>query len=208
MAYNFFPLHSFRSKFKKTKVLNKPVSDKVYNYFAAFNKDYADFIKEEGFCSYAGGLFSTIDPFDYVDMLSLPGIDETTAARQQFEGGWAAPLVKTGFGDFVFCDLKIDARNDMYYSFYGEKYNMGSGIGYFFEMQLTDAEFLSTSFKKRLFNQAIKKFGELKADENFGFPMDFPWAKEKELEKINNVLVYDTKEYFHQLSKKYAPATN
>jgi hypothetical protein len=205
MASHYFPLYSFRSKFKKTKVLNKPVSDKTYEYFTALNTDYADFIKEEGFCSYAGGLFSTVDPLDYADMLSLPGIGEATQVRQNIESGWAVPLVKTGFGDFVFCDLKVNARNDIYYSFYNEKYNMGSDVGYFLEMQLTDSEFLSSSFKKRLFNQAVKKFGEPKADENFGFPMDFPWDKEKDLEKIDNVLVYKTLDYFNQLSAKHAP---
>jgi hypothetical protein len=205
MASLYFPLYCFRSKFKKTKVLNKPVSDKTYEYFAALNTDYAGFIKEEGFCSYAGGLFSTIDPFDYAAMLSLPGIDEESAIRRNMESGWAVPLVKTGFGDFVFCDLKSGGRNDIYHSFYGEKYNMGSDVGYFFEMQLPRADFLSTSFKKRLFTQAVKKFGEPKADENFGFPMDFPWDKEKDLEKTGNVLLYKTLDYFNQLSVKNTP---
>ncbi len=207
MAYSYFPLQSFISKYKKTRVLNKAAPESTLAYLEGLNTDYAAFIRDEGgFCSYAGGLFSTIDPFDYVDMLDLPGMTETNATRKRMEGGWSVPVIKTGFGDFLFCDLKVDAGNDIYHSFYNERYNMGSGIGYLFTMRLTEADFLNKSLKKRLFTQAVKKFGELKADENFSFPMDFPWDKEKDLEKIDNVLLYKTLDYFNQLSAKHAPA--
>lgn len=204
MAYSYFPLQSFVSKYKKTRVLNKAVPGSTHAYLESLNKDYAGFIQDEGgFCSYAGSLFSTVDPFDYVDLLDLPGITETNAARKRMEDGWSVPLIKTGFGDFLFCDLKIDAGNDIYHSFYNERYNMGSGIGYLFTMRLTDAGFLNKSLKKRLFTLAVKKYGEPKADENFGFPMDFPRAKEKDLEKIDHVLLYKTADYYHLLSEKH-----
>lgn len=199
---NYFPLYSFKSKFKKTKVLNKPVPDKTYDYFAAFNKDYADFIKEEGFCSYAGGLFSLVDPFDYVGLLTLPGLE--VISQNAFDMGHEVPLIRSGFGDIIICDMKLDTRNDFYHSFYNERYNMGSKVGYMFEMQLTDTDFLNDNFKKRLFNQVMKISGSPKADENFGFPMDFPWDRERELEKKENVRVYNTVDYFNQLSKKHA----
>lgn len=202
MAHTYFPLRSFKSKFKKTKVLNKPVSDSTYEYFASYHPEYAAFIKEEGFCTYDGGLFSTIDPFDYAEALDLPGITETNHTRKRLEGGWSAPLIKTGFGDFLFCDLKIDAGNDIYHSFYNERYNMGSGIGYLFEMRLTDTGFQNSSLKKKLFNQAVKQFGELKEGENFGFPTDFPQGQ-KGLEKIDHVQVYQTQDYLNLLSKRH-----
>jgi hypothetical protein len=203
MAVNFFPLISFAGKFKKTKVLNKPVSLKVYKYFAGFNKDYADFLKEEGFCTYANGLFSTIDPFDHVNMLERANISHFSPVKKQIAAGWEVPLIKTGFGDLIICDLKVDASNNMYYAFYDERYNMGSGVGYLFEMNLTDSEFQTKLLKKRLFNEAVKKFGALKPDECFGFPMDFPWAKEKEIEKIGNVRIYKLETYYELLSGKY-----
>ena len=70
-------------------------------------------------------------------------------------------------------------------------------------MNLTDTEFQTKTLKKRLFNEAVKKFGPLKPDECFGFPMDFPWAKEKEIEKIGNVSIYKLETYYELLAKKY-----
>jgi hypothetical protein len=203
MVVNFFPLISFTSTFKKTKVLNKPVSLKVYKYFAAFNEGYADFLKEEGFCTYANGLFSTIDPFDHANMLQKANISNFNPVKKQIASGWEVPLIKTAFGDLIICDLKVDSSNNIYHAFYDERYNMGGSLGYLFEMNLTDSEFQTKLLKKRLFNESVKKFGALKSDECFGFPIDFPWAKEKEIEKIGNVRIYNLENYYELLSAKY-----
>lgn len=191
---NYFDyISSFISKFKKTKVLVEEVSDEVYEYLAAQNKDYADFIRKEGFCSYENGLFSIVNPFTYKEEFNLPGITRLYSGEM---------IIKTGFGDFIVSDLKYDT-NCLHHSFYNGEYNIGSKVGYLLTFQMTDTSFLNETLKKRLFVKATKQFGVLQTDENFGFPMDFPWDREAELEKIENVLVYKTKDYLKLLSEKY-----
>ena|SRR6218665_146790 len=196
MAINYFDyISSFTGKFKKTRVLHEEVDAATYEYLAAKNKSYADFIKEEGFCSYENGLFSIVNPLTYSKELALPGITGLYSADV---------IVKTGFGDFIKSDLQWGAANVIHHSFYNGEGNIGSEVGYLLTFNLPDASFHKNFFKKKLFKQALEKFGPLKPDENFGFPMDFPWSKEKDLEKIENVSVYKTKEYLELLSKKYA----
>jgi hypothetical protein len=196
MALDYFDyISSFTGKFKKTKVLCEEVDAATYEYLAAKNKSYADFIKKEGFCSYENGLFSLINPMAYEKELALPGI-------VKLYGGDV--VLKSGFGDFIISELTHGTGNAIHRSFYNGEGNIGSGVGYLLTFQLPDATFQKNFLKKKLFKQAVEKFGTLKHDENFGFPMDFPWAKEKDLEKIENVSVYKTREYLKLLSQKYA----
>ncbi|MCU0439521.1 MAG: hypothetical protein MUC49_16640 [Raineya sp.] len=196
MAINYFDyISSFTSKFKKTRVLNELVDDKTYQYLAQKNIDFANFIKQEGFCSYQNGLFSFVNPLLYNSYLELPNL------RNVYSGNDV--VIKTAFGDLITSDLKHNTVNSHHYTFYNEAYNCGSNVGYLITFRLTDAAFLKNFSKKMLFKKALEKFGTLQPNENFGFPMDFPWKQEKHLEKIENVLVYKTEEYFHLLSNKY-----
>jgi len=191
---NYFDYISlFTGRFKKTKVLVEEVSDETYAWLAGLDKDYADFVREEGFCSYENGLFSIVDPLRYKAALSLPGITNVYSGEI---------IIKTGFGDFIKSDLQY-GTNCLHHSFYNGEYNIGSKVGYLLTFQLTDAAFIRETFKKKLFLQATEKYGPLQPDENFGFPMDFPWSKEKELEQLENVIVYKTSDYLEQLSLKH-----
>jgi hypothetical protein len=188
-------ISSFKSKFKKTRVFNEPVDDITYEYLAQKNVDFANFIKQEGFCSYQNGLFSFVNPLVYNQYLELPNL-------HNLYGGDV--VLKTAFGDLITSDLVHNSVNAYHHSFYNEVYNSSSDIGYLITFQLTDVTFLKTISKKGLFKKALEKFGTLKPDENFSFPMDFPWKKEKTLEKIENTLIYKTDNFFKLLSQKYA----
>jgi len=183
----------FEKRFKKTKVVNEEMDDETYHYLVEKHENYANFVKKEGFCSYENGLFSTINPLKYKRKLEANNIEN-------LYGG--DPIVMTGFGDFIFSDL-THGPNSFYYSFYDECYNCGSKVGEIFTNDLLDNEHQKESMKKKLFKQAIEKFGVLSHDQLFSFPMDFPWANEKDLEKIENVVVYSVDEYLKLIALKH-----
>lgn len=180
----------FEKRFKKTKVLNEVLDETTYQYLLEKHEKYANFIKKEGFCSYENGLFSIVNPLTYNRKLNENKIEN------KYSGD---VIVKTGFGDFIYSDLQ-NGTNSFYHSFFDESYNCGSEVGEILISDLLDNEFHKEQLRKKLFRQAIEKFGILKHYQNFSFPLDFPEKNSKELEKIENILIYDTEEYLRLLS--------
>ena len=66
MALDTIFFKSFGDKFKKKKPQYGHPSEKVLAlYKDKISAEFAEFMKEEGFCTYADGLFTSVDPFEY-----------------------------------------------------------------------------------------------------------------------------------------------
>lgn len=183
---------SFGDKFKKKKSQYGHPSEKTLAlYKEKISEEFAEFMKEEGFCVYADGLFTSIDPFEYKVVMEEYGINAEMAI----------PLIKNAFGDILYSDgyaLMI------LHTSYNEKYNFGAadpdGVKYFYVVRLTAADFHTKFFKKSLFNKALKEYGTLVPDESYGFVPAIPLGGTEKPEQIEKV---KTLEYLGMLSRSF-----
>jgi len=181
---------SFGKKFKNKKTRYAEVDDKVEAlYKEKISEEFAAFMKAEGFCVYADGLFTPVNPFDYLPVMADYGINVQMAV----------PLMKTAFGDIIYSDgygLMI-----LHVS-HNEKYTFGAadadGVKYFYVIRLTASDFHTKFFKKSLFGKALKEYGALAPDETYAFVPSVPAGGK---EGLGNIQKQNTLAYLRQLSQ-------
>jgi hypothetical protein len=158
-------------------------------YEEKISAEFAAMIKDEGLCTYAEGLFTMVDPRKYDEVLK----------DYKVYSDKCISLVKNAFGDLFYFD-GFECR--ILYTSHNENYSFATGdaVKYFFTFQLTDASFLTKNFKKKLFSQALKKYGALKPDETYGFVPALPLGGE---EKLENIEIVKTLEYLSILSQSF-----
>ena len=192
MALDTIFFKSFGDKFKKKKSQYGNPSEKVLAlYKDKISAEFAEFMKEEGFCTYADGLFTSVDPFEYKVVMEEYGINTDMAI----------PLIKNAFGDIIYSDGY--ALMILHVS-YNEKYSFGAadpdGVKYFYVIRLAASDFHTKFFKKSLFNKAMKEYGALAPDESYGFVPAIPLGGAEKLEQIEKV---KTLEYLSILAQSF-----
>ena len=192
MGLDTISFKSFSDKFKKKKSqYGHPSEDALALYKEKISEEFAGFMREEGFCVYADGLFTSIDPFAHKVVMEEYGIDPQMAI----------PLIKNAFGDILYSDgyaLMI------LHTSHNEKYSFGAadpdGVKYFYVIRLGAADFHTKFFKKALFNKALKAHGMLAPDESYGFVPAIPLGGAA---KVENTAKVKTLEYLSILSQSF-----
>ena len=192
MALDTIFYDSFRRKFKNKKEPYAKVDDKILAlYKDRISGEFADFMNEEGFCRYAEGLFTTIDPFAYLPVMEKYGVN----------GNMAVPLIKSAFGDILYSDGY--ALMILHVS-HNEKYAFGAadpdGVKYFYVVRLAAPDFHTKFFKKSLFTKALKIYGAPAPDETYAFVPSVPSGGK---EKLENIQKQNTLAYLEQLASEF-----
>jgi hypothetical protein len=190
MSLDSMPYSLFTDQYKKKKEKYEDASPALLKlYTKKVSAEFADMMKEEGLCSYMDGLFTTVDPALYEGVLK----------DYKVHSDKSIVLMKNAFGDLFYFD-GFDCR--ILYTSHNENYSFtgGDAVKYFFTFQMTEASFLTENFKKKLFGQALKKFGKLKPDETYGFVPAIPLGGE---EKLDNIEKVKTLEYLSILSQSF-----
>jgi hypothetical protein len=191
MSLSSLPYSLFTNKFKKKRTPYEAVDGQVFElYKKKVSEEFALFMKEEGFCSYLDGLFTTVNPITY----------KVVMEEFRMNVDMVMPLLKNGFGDIIFFD-GVSTR--ILYASYNEKHVLGSpsdAVKMLYAMRITEADFQNAFLKKKLFNKAVKEYGGLAPDETFGFVPAIPLGGEEKLEHIEKV---KTLEYLSILSQSF-----
>lgn len=191
MSLTLYPYTYFTDQFKKKKELYEQADKKTLSFLAEkVSTEYADFIQKEGFCQYKDGLFSTINPLRYANIIKA---FDLTPSRD-------IPLVASAFGDLFYFDGF--SMNVLHVSF-NEQGNIGGGdaVKYLFIFQLTDSDFHKNFLaKKTLFKKAVEKHGALKGGQCYGFT---PLVPDGGAEKAENIQVMDRLDYLAALGKAF-----
>ncbi|MEZ4234125.1 MAG: DUF1851 domain-containing protein [Polyangiaceae bacterium] len=180
----------FTDDFKKKKTRYAATSAALLTlYRKRVSAEFAEMMKAEGLCSYADGLFTTVDTKQYKGVLKEFGLPSDSLV-----------LLKNAFADLFYfdgfeCRILYTSHNESY-SFAG-----GDAVKYFFTFQLTDASFQRKNFKKRLFQQALKQHGPLGPDESYGFVPALPLGGKEVVTQIQKV---KTLEYLDLLAQSFA----
>lgn len=191
MSLSSMPYSLFTDKFKKKRVQYEAIDDQVFElYKKKVSEEFALFMKEEGFCTYMDGLFTTVNPITY----------KVVMEEFRMNTDMVMPLLKNGFGDIIFFD-GVSTR--ILYASYNEKHVIGSAsdaVKMLYAMRITEADFQNAFLKKKLFNKAVKEYGGLDPDETFGFVPAIPLGGAEKVESIEKV---KTLEYLSILSQSF-----
>ncbi|EPM67571.1 hypothetical protein A584_21103 [Pseudomonas syringae pv. theae ICMP 3923] len=151
-----------------------------------------------GWCGYAKGLFWTVDPQDYDDLLknSLAGIKAFSSdnyhviARSAF-GELYVWGEKSGYSLSITSYMsRYSTRNS---TFTGSKSDLGVKV-FFLSM---NPEAINVA---DLFEPALEKLGELDSDEMYGFVPAIALGGSMELKNLQKVKVFEHLEFLSQLS--------
>ena len=140
--------------FKKEKEMPKEIIEK---YKGQVPDEIIEIWKNYGLGSFLNGYLRVINPDDYKEL-----IEDT-----YFSGKESIPLFTTAFADV------ITWENNKYIGiiFYREEDFdiMASGIKYFFNDIYNEREFTNDYFDLKLYEKAVKKYGELEYNQSFCF---------------------------------------
>ncbi|ATV15956.1 glutamyl-tRNA amidotransferase [Pseudomonas avellanae] len=151
-----------------------------------------------GWCGYAKGLFWTVDPQDYDDLLknSLAGIEAFNSdnyhviARSAF-GELYVWGEKSGYSLSITSYMsRYSTRNS---TFTGSKSDLGVKV-FFLSM---NPEVINVA---DLFEPALEKRGRLDSDEMYGFVPAIALGSSMELKNLQKVKVFEHLEFLSQLS--------
>ncbi|EPM61398.1 hypothetical protein A264_07456 [Pseudomonas syringae pv. actinidiae ICMP 19071] len=151
-----------------------------------------------GWCGYAKGLFWTVDPQDYDDLLknSLAGIEAFNSdnyhviARSAF-GELYVWGEKSGYSLSITSYMsRYSTRNS---TFTGSKSDLGVKV-FFLSM---NPEVINVA---DLFEPALEKLGRLDSDEMYGFVPAIALGSSMELKNLQKVKVFEHLEFLSQLS--------
>lgn len=190
MSLHSLPYTLFTDEFKRKRFrYADPPAALLGLYKKRVSAEFAEMMKAEGLCSYADGLFTTVDSREYKSVLKAFGLPKDSLV-----------LVKSAFADLFYFD-GFECR--ILYTSHNESYSFAAGdaVKYFFTFQLTDASFQRENFKKRLFRQAFKKDGPLAPDESYGFVPALPLGG---TEAVNRIQKVKTMEYLDLLAQSFA----
>jgi hypothetical protein len=138
-----------------------------------------------GWCSYGNGFLWLVNPAEYTDVLS----------------GWLEPSDQAlVFGRTAFGNLLVWRNNEMQYLYtqYARIQTLTKNINFFFEFSMCDKDFLDKVLEQKLFYQAVKKLGELKPNECYGFEPILALGGSETIETTTKVSLH---EYLSLLSQ-------
>lgn len=154
--------HKFLKKFPPEQSLEKPNEELLATYEGRVPGELLEFWSQYGFGNYGGGMIKVINPAEYAESLYtwLGREDETKV-----------PIMMDAFGDLFFyrklseteddvCFLDIHYRNISLCA-----YSFQSFMDWYLDADETVEEFLNSG----LYEEAVKKLGELKKGEIFYF---------------------------------------
>ena len=152
----------FVETFKPSSGLVKPDKKTIKQVEKILPVEIIEFWHEFGFGNYADGLIKIINPLDYIDSLY-----EWLGRKDKSK----LPVATTGFGD-IFYYLKLaDGEEDI--SFLNIHYRKIDVCVYnlneFFNSYIVDEGIINEMLKKELFDEALKKKGDLNYDEIYYF---------------------------------------
>ncbi|WP_425641691.1 GAD-like domain-containing protein [Marinomonas gallaica] len=177
---------------------SEAVPDKVFEkYRGKLPEQLFIYWREYGFCTFKKGLFSLVNPDDYHHLMT-----EWIHRTEAFKEDSFHVIARSGFGDLFLWGEKagdsyiIESKDSCLYKTDGypdliSKGQENKAVQFFFgskspeDIDLKDAE-----TGGGIFNQAVKKYGPLKADEMFTFAPALFLGGEKIIGNIKKENVY------------------
>ncbi|HQU81627.1 MAG TPA: GAD-like domain-containing protein [Pyrinomonadaceae bacterium] len=172
--------------------IGKPEDKKVPSetFFTDFAKKSDEYLiklwREDGFSSYGNGLFWTVDPQEYAEIVK----------------DWKIVKPKSiVFGRNAFGELFLLHKNEVYILRIQENDlgNLGPSVYIFLNSTLKEPSLKESYLQKKLFSKVKKKNGELKADECYGLFPALPLGGDDEDE--NAYKCVKIKEYLASLAQ-------
>jgi len=152
----------FIKTYKPSTDLIKPTQKMLDWYADKLPKELLDFWKEYGFGNYGSGLIKVIEPSEYMDSF-YKWIGKQDHSK--------IPILVTGFGDIFYYRKLPEKDEDV--SFLDIHYQnidvCDYSLKHFFEKYIVDPELSKELLRKILFEQAIKKMGNLAYEEIYFF---------------------------------------
>lgn len=111
---------------------------------------------ENGWCSYGGGLFWTVNPEDFEDVLE-DWVDDD-AGKYVY--------LRTAFGSMIFWDGERNYFVDVLHKDVSQIFNEVESV---FDTTLCTKDFLEYVVLQKTFKAALPKLGKMKKDECYGF---------------------------------------
>lgn len=170
--------------------------------------------KEEGWCSYANGLFWTVDPDEYEDLIDewledtkLEQLDSFHVIARSAFGDLYACGEKTGRSVTVACPLnKISALPKGLKP--KKKEDLDLSICAFFSSSNKSRFNLKDEGGKPLFDRAVERLGKLAPDEMYGFEPALVLGGPMRLENLFKVKIDVHLTILRQLAAPTLPFTN
>jgi len=178
-TFNYFK-HIYPEKVKFRDLTEEELSF-IDTHFA--EKDFLDFLKEEGYCSYGNGFFHFTDPQEHASLFTI--FNNIPSGHFLF--------FRTAFGDFFTSDGEQVFVMHINTGVFNE---LSENLFDFFKFSLGDTHYINKTLYKELFDATVIKFGHLQHDECFGFikPINAGGT-----ESVNNIHKIKFKEYASSL---------
>jgi hypothetical protein len=152
----------FVKTFIPSNDLIKPDNNIIQQFETILPKELIEFWKQFGFGNYGNGLIKIINPLEYMDSLY-----EWLGRKDPSK----LPILITGFGD-IFYYRKLD-ENEEDISFLDIHYRKIDVCVYslskFFNSYIVDKDIIKELLKRKLFEKAQKKKGDIKHNEIYYF---------------------------------------
>lgn len=152
----------FIKTYKPSSNLTKPTQEMLNWYADKLPQELLDFWTEYGFGNYGDGLIKVIDPTDYMDSFY------TWIGKEDHS---KLPILVTAFGDIFYYRKLTETDEDV--SLLDIHYRNIDVCDYslkdFFENYIVDTELSNELLKKPLFEEAVKKIGDLDFEDIYFF---------------------------------------
>lgn len=152
----------FLMTYKPSTSLTKPTQQMLDWYADKLPKELLDFWTKYGFGNYGDGIIKVVEPSDYMDSF-YKWTGKTDHSK--------LPILVTGFGDIFYYRKLSDTDEDV--SLLDIHYRNIEVCDYslkgFFKRYIVDPELSKELLKKTLFEQAVKKMGNLAYEEIYFF---------------------------------------
>ena len=148
----------------------------VEKYHKAIPKKLLELWETKGFGTFMNGYLKTINPDDYEGILN----------ESYFRANNSIPIMVTAFGDIITWEENKFVGIVKYR--YGTSEIMISNFDLFFVL-LNDSSFVSKFFQANLYEEAVKKYGNLIYDECFGYVPILALGGKETIEQIKKVKI-------------------
>lgn len=161
-------MHKILEDFVTVKKVGTELIDK---YEKILPKEIITLWREKGFGVFYGGYLKVINPDEYKHLIE----------ESYFQGNVSIPIFATAFGDIITWEENrfvgiLDYR-------FNDNDVISDGFEYFYDI-ISENECASEFFTLDIYEKAVKKHGELKYDECFGY---FPLLALGGQDSVNNL---------------------
>lgn len=156
----------------------KKVSAKIIDkYEKKLPEELITFWKEEGWCSYSNGLIWVVNPDDF-EYVADEWFDDKVKR---------IVFARSGFANFYLWSNKYGVQQ--LYTQYQKVLVVSEELPFFFNYGLNQDKYLKSNLHLKLFNQAVKKLGELDYDECYAFEPALALGGSEKIANINKVKI-------------------